>query len=1042
MFRNTAIALVIFIILRFSLSSQVVDPYYPFGTQTFIKSEKLYDDGLLRKAESELLDGINRFPDNASADKSILLKANIEYIAGNLKIADKILSEFIDERSNSPLISYASLLRAYFAFDKMNYPKAEKLFTDAKKISEKEAAERNDTVYSDMAHKALFWQGISMALQGRYQDAEPIFSECFQKYPTKEFADDALFALGIIAEMNKSYDAAINYYNTISKKYPYCNNFIASRVREANNRLVNRDVTMAFVVIENAQNKLAHIRNQDSIGLLYEKQSYAEHASEDLLYLQAEAFNHAGKFDEALIAFNSFLETFSESPLKNYARLGAGWAQLNKGKYNDAIKYYKDVINSNDNSDPQLKSIALLYRTIALKKSGDVAQAKKDFISLAAQPSYMYLSQVELELGQMQYEAGEYADAQKSLERAERESKEAITSVRIHLLLGDTYLELNTWEKAVAEFKLAEQLASKSSYIIMPAKDWYIAESRLKQGIALIKSHRNSEAIPLMLAFMAENNKDNRADEALFWLGEAYYRSELLRNSAETYQNLLELFPKSKRREEAIYGLGWSYFRLKNFEKSSETFDKMITEFPKSKFALEVLSRQGDGYYITKDFKKAALAYQKAAKAYPNTEEGQYCAYQMCHAYYRQNMLEEAVTNLLSFVKKYPNSSFAPFALYLNGWIRFQQQNYNEAIDDFKYLIQAYSQTGLVVRAYYAIGDAYYNLGSYEKAIESYKFVIENYPSNPLAGEAMKSLQYCLMALGRKDEAMQIADNFITTNPGSPFAEEFKFKRAEMFYTGKKYSDAITEYENFIKSHPDNEKSAEAMFWMGKSYVNTNDFDKAESSFRDIGKRYPKSDYVPLSLLELALLKKQIGQINKADSVFRVLQNQFPTHQAAAQAGFERAIIYFAMADTNKALNTFRDVIEKFKGMDYADQSRYQIAMYYKSKEKNDSAMIEFNILAKDYENIMLAAESQYRIGEIYMRDKIFEKAIEAFSIVKEKFAGNEDWYSKSLLNLGECFEQTGNNDAAAETYKVLESIRPDDDYGKTAKSRLKRLNK
>jgi TolA-binding protein len=93
-------------------------------------------------------------------------------------------------------------------------------------------------------------------------------------------------------------------------------------------------------------------------------------------------------------------------------------------------------------------------------------------------------------------------------------------------------------------------------------------------------------------------------------------------------------------------------------------------------------------------------------------------------------------------------------------------------------------------------------------------------------------------------------------------------------------------------------------------------------------------------------------------------------------------------------------------------------------------------------ENPLLASEAQFRIGEMWMQGKNYEKAIASFVIVKEKFSGSEDWFSRSLLNLGECYEQTGNNDGATEIYRTLESLRPDDDFGKTAKSRLKRLGK
>jgi hypothetical protein len=45
-------------------------------------------------------------------------------------------------------------------------------------------------------------------------------------------------------------------------------------------------------------------------------------------------------------------------------------------------------------------------------------------------------------------------------------------------------------------------------------------------------------------------------------------------------------------------------------------------------------------------------------------------------------------------------------------------------------------------------------------------------------------------------------------------------------------------------------------------------------------------------------------------------------------------------------------------------------------------------------------------------------------------------------LGLGDCYETLKNYDAAKEVFQTLVTLRPDDDYGKTASARLKRIQK
>jgi tetratricopeptide (TPR) repeat protein len=76
------------------------------------------------------------------------------------------------------------------------------------------------------------------------------------------------------------------------------------------------------------------------------------------------------------------------------------------------------------------------------------------------------------------------------------------------------------------------------------------------------------------------------------------------------------------------------------------------------------------------------------------------------------------------------------------------------------------------------------------------------------------------------------------------------------------------------------------------------------------------------------------------------------------------------------------------------------------------------------------------------MRMKNYEEAIKAFQIVKDKSSDVEVWFPLSLLNMGEAYEKINDLQKASEIYKALIAINPDDDYAKTARNRLKTIQK
>ncbi len=1028
-------------------NAQILQPFESTPSLNYTQSKSVYDLGLIRFADFKL-ERLKNLSGYAAEDKKLILEAEIEFENGSWDIAEQKLAHFIETRDNSPLQALASYQRAVINFVVKRYDRAEFYFDQARKLAEESAVLRNDPSYDQLVYSSFYWRGVSFYNIGKLQEAKQSFELCQLKYPKNPMADDALFALGLIAEQTQKNDDAVAYYKKVRTLYPERNNYLICLAREASNYLVLRNPSSAMIQLERAESaweqiQLQENRSKDSTILYqYEKQSYIEEIPNLLLFLRAESSNLANNFAASISYYKNFIDRYLESPLLLNAKFGLGFAQLNKGELKDAIVNFNEVITKAGDKDWKTKAAAQLYRAIALKRSGDTEQAKKEFSALASINGFPYLSLALIELGQIYYEERDFLNSQKTLEKADREAQDPVSTVRAKILLGVSQMELTNWDKAVTEFREARTIAENTSQIVMPDRQLYIFETFLKEGIVQVQNQKSNEAINVLNNFISKAGKDPRKSEGIFWLAEAYYRSDLLTNAIETYESLYNSNSVNERKEEILYGLGWSYFRKKQFSKSSQYFDQLLKEFPNSKFGVEVLTRQGDGYYLEKNYSKAAESYTRAAKLRPDTEEGQYSAYQLCHALYRGNKLDQAVNSLLDFVRKYSKSQFAPNAMYLTGWIKFQQKKYKEAIENYNFLIDAYPQSGLIARTHYAIGDAYFNQENYEKATISYKVVIDNYPSSDIAPEAMRGVQQCLELTGREEEAVQILNNYTEKNADSPFYREFKEKAASILFDNRKYKDAISEYENMINKTPDSPKNVESIYWIGKSYVGMANYDEADKTFIKLIQKYPKSEQAPLALLERGLLKKKLNDAKAADEILLELSNKYPENIIASQAIFERAIMKYAIGDTAGSMSLYNELADKYDRSEYATESRYRVAKYLKNTGKLDSSKAQFEKLANVVSNQDLSAEARYRIGEIEVSRGNLDSALANFDIVKEKFSGIEDWFSLSMLAMAEIYEKQSNTAKAIECYNIILSLRPEDDFGKTAKQRIKTLKK
>lgn len=1022
--------------------------YGEYGAKQVYKAFLDFDIGLVKTAEYKVMECLREFPNAPTTSLAIFLKANVDLQNGNYHIAVWDLERFTEAHSNSPFVPIANLFCGYILLEAKDYAGAEVKFKQTIELSEKAAKIRLDDKerYEYISHSANYWCAVAICQQSRYYDAIPYFQRTFMSetddnLSNYEYAAQAIYALGVIAEMNSDLPLANKHWLMLDSHYRYSNVSVPSYLRYANDNLLLRNPKNAIMSLQKADNAMFHINEKDSIGLLYRQQEFNANFKENSLYLKAEASNGLQQYSQSIPIFQELISSFPNSSLLPNAYMGIGWAELNQGNYNAAIFNFNKVIELEHNTNSTLSATAHINKISALKKLGKIEEAQQELSMLSVQPNFPLIAFVDLELGQIYYERGEYEQARKTLERAEREANNHKVSIRISALLAASYFELDMFSKAAEMYGKTEKTALNVDSILVPNRNWYRDEARVKQGISLVLANRYNESITPLLKYIAERETTHTMlDEATFWLAEAYYRMDMLKNAAINYAKITADYRSSSRREEAMYGEGWSYFRQKDFSKSSAAFDRLVKEFPKSKFATEVLTRQADGYYQIKNYVKASEYYSKAASQDPSSDDAQYAAYQLAHTLYRQTQYEKAVTAGLQFVRKYPKSQLAPNALYLVAWIRFQQEKYPAAIENFHFLIETYPQSNLVPRAYFAIGDAEYNQGNYEHALEDYKIVVEQFPSSDLVPNALQSVQQVYLVLDRNEEAISVANQYINNNPSSPFVEDFQYKKADMFYTGRKYQDAITEYQDFVKKYPTGERTAEALYWLGKSFVAVNDFDNASRTFMELKNKFPKNDFAANGLLEYALMLKQQNMPDSALTILGIIENDFHTNDAAPQAAFEKAVIYFGLNDTLKAMEQYKYTAATYPETDYSDQSTYRLAMYYRFRGLNESAVAEFQKIAVVYDNPTIASEATYRIGELQLKMGNTEEARKQFEIIQDKFAGYEDWFSLAMLSLGEIYERMGRKDEAKEIYIMIQQIRPDDEFGKTASMRLKKI--
>jgi len=959
----------------------------------------------------------------------------LELLCGNRQLAIARLSSYLEQRPILPFRAEAYYLRGVAQFDERRYALAALDFDSA--ATQVREHKQQDSSDRQFLRRAQYWKAVALMHHSSFEQATQSFSQLLED--PSDYCDDAYVGLGTIAEFRGDYRAALAYYDSALACSAQGNLVVTAHIRAAQQLLLLRQPRQALQRLAAARHALDMIRQERA---LLPQQNLVPDADALIELLTAEALSQIGQFAQAIERYYAVTAsgTLQHSALRWQAYLGIGWAELNRRRYPDAIAAYRTVIDSVADVLSLQRAQALLFRAVAVERSGDVLNAIELFDALIADPAFPLRAQALIERGQIEYTRAQYRTAWVLFDRAYRAASDPATMLRGLLLRARAEFDLRRWDSTIRSCNELEQHAQRLTATVVPNLELLTAEALLLRGIAAANDGRYSDAITDLGLFIARYPNHDRRDEALLWLAECYERSNMLENAVAALEQLLNQYPNSLRREEALYNLGWAQFRLRKFDAATQTFDRLLAEFPRTPHGIDVTLRKADMLYLSKKYADAARLYRQVVKTTPQSDDGEYALFQVGQSLYRLGDYTNAAEHFRSFVRNFPESPIADDALYNIAWIRMLQGKWDDAIAMFNTLLRSYPNSELAPAARFYIAQCTYNSGQYVRAIDLYRQFLADYPSSSLAGQAIEAIQDAYINLGQDSLAVEVGREYIERNPTSEQSAQIAFRTTDIFVRNRDFSSAIKEYERFIEQYPSSRYVPDALYGLLKSLLELGKADDAERVLRRLVQHYDSSQATELALVDMAAYWASNSFSQRADSLFSVVMTRYPGTQSFARAAFERARIALARGDSTSALALWR--LATTGAGEYAYQAYYRLGMWYRERGSSDTARAMFRPIIGYNDNPPLAAEAAYRIGELWQREGNCAAAADTFSLVLDRFEGIEDWYTLSLLGLAECAETQGDRAKARQLYQTIMILRPDDDFGRTAAARRRRLEK
>lgn len=117
------------------------------------------------------------------------------------------------------------------------------------------------------------------------------------------------------------------------------------------------------------------------------------------------------------------------------------------------------------------------------------------------------------------------------------------------------------------------------------------ASNEYRAAVELVRSGSYEEGAVALRAFLRKHPRHEYADNAQYWLGEAYYARKDYPHALTEFRNVIETYPRGNKVPDALLKVGYCYQALGQNEKARAVLEQVVNLYPKTEPAVLAAKR-------------------------------------------------------------------------------------------------------------------------------------------------------------------------------------------------------------------------------------------------------------------------------------------------------------------------------------------------------------------------------------------------------------------------------------------------------------------
>jgi TolA-binding protein len=710
---------------------------------------------------------------------------------------------------------------------------------------------------------------------------------------------------------------------------------------------------------------------------------------------------------EAVRSFQTVLDQYPKSTLREESHLQLGMAQYGEGQQGNAARYdraaatFRAVLAAS----PQGKSApqALFYLGECLYQRGKKAEAIESYAALLAKfPDAGLVADALYAQAVAQQEVDQSAAAEKSFSLFLKRFPENQLATEVLMRRGDALFALGEFEAAA---KCLATAAAKPGFELAD----YAA---LRQAAAVAELKRLEEAAQLYVAMADRFPRSAYAAEARLTAGRLYFQAG---NLAAAQAVLGRVGDKAH----ALEAAHWTARTLLKQRKPAEALaiaERALNASATGPLAAQLLLDQADAVYELPGRRgDAAARYAAVAERYPQEAIAPQAAYTASAITLEQRDYARAFQHAQGFLKRYPNSEWTPDVTYVAAESGLQLGKVSEAAALFARLLKGWPTHADVEMWRVRRGLALYLAKDYRGAIDSLQPTAAKVAAPELRAEALYVIGSSQLELGQAAAAATSLAASLAASPGWRLADETLLGLAQAQRQKNDLRAAQASLAKLIQDYPHSRALERACYRLGECRYAAGDLRGAAAQYEQLVKRWPQGPLAPHALHGLAWARLGLGDCPGAIDAASTVIARFGREQLVERARYARGLARQQLGQFQPAAD---DLMAFLKGTPGADRSdaRYALALCQVGLKRYAEAIVTLTTLLRDDPHYAAADRVLYELAWAERSRGQPAAAAAAFGRLAKEHA-TSPLAAESLFHSGEYAYQQGDYVAAGTAY-------------------------